>query len=169
MSFDRIVGSARRSAARAALVAVALSLAGCVTPPAANLRPGQTEADMLAVMGQPTGRYALASSQQRVEYAKGPNGKFTWMVDLDATGRVKAVVQVLTPQYFNQVRRGMTSQELLVLLGRPSEKSRQYLNREAWSWRFENNDCQWASVTVANGWVLGDASYLPDPQCERSY
>ncbi|MBL8352742.1 MAG: hypothetical protein JNL87_20790 [Burkholderiaceae bacterium] len=150
---------------RRALLAPALSLlAACAGAPTARLTPGQTEADMLAVMGQPTGRYPLAGAAQRVEYATGPNGKRTWMVDLDATGRVRSVEQVLKPENFRKVRHAMPVQDLLLLLGRPSEKSRERGDRETWSWRYENHEGLWARVTVAYGQVFGDMVLTSDPQ-----
>jgi hypothetical protein len=169
MSFKRMGASALRWVLWSAVATVAALLSACVSAPAAKLSPGQTEADMLAVMGQPTNRYAMAGGVQRVEYAKGPNGKVTWMIDLDTSGRVKSVEQVLTPQHFSRVRNGMSTQDLLHLLGRPSDKAREFRGRESWSWRYENNDCLWARVTVADGRVIGGASMMFDPQCERSY
>jgi hypothetical protein len=146
------------------LVALPLALlVACASAPTAKLSPGQTEAEMLAVMGQPTGRYPLAGGAQRVEYATGPNGKVTWMVDLDASGRIKAVEQVLTRANFARVRNGMPVQDLLLLLGRPSDKARERGDRETWSWRYENPEGLWARVTVGMGQVLGEALLINDP------
>lgn len=145
---------------------LALLVACASAPPTARLSPGQTEAEMLAIMGQPTSRYALDGSAQRVEYAKGPYGRVTWMVDLDATGRVTKYEQVLTPQNFSRVRDGMSTEDLLRLLGRPSDKARERGDRETWSWRFENHDCQWARVTIGQGRVIGKLLMMSDPQCD---
>lgn len=145
-----------------------LSACAVLQPPLA--RPGQTEAEMLATMGAPTGRYTLDAGAQRVEYAKGPFGRVTWMVDLDASGRITAVQQVLTRQNFAKVRHGMPRDELLRLLGRPADRAGEYMNRETWSWRFETYECEWVRVTLtAEGRVRGGASYLPDPRCDADY
>ena len=152
----------------AGLAAVAV-LAGCAANPwQSRVTPGQTEADMLAAMGAPTARYPMATGTQRVEYATGPLGKVTWMIDLDAAGRVKATEQVLTVQNFARVRNGMTSQDLLLLLGRPSDRAREGQNSETWSWRYETNDCLWARVTVsALGHVRGKTLIQADPVCDK--
>jgi hypothetical protein len=141
-------------------------LIGCSTLSTALVKPGQTEGEMVAVMGQPTGRYAMAAGVQRVEYAKGPYGRATYMVDLDGGGRVTAVEQVLTPQNFAKVPNGMSSQDLLQLLGRPSDKARERGNRETWSWRYPTSDCLWARVTVGEGRTFGGLSMMPDPHCD---
>jgi hypothetical protein len=138
-------------------------VAACATPGPAQLRAGQSEAEMVSAMGQPTGRYPLADGRQRIEYAKGPYGLVTWMVDLDAQARVTAIEQVLTPANFALVRRGMSSQDLLRLLGRPADKSPERGQRETWSWRYENNDGQWARTTVYKDQVLEAISLMSDP------
>lgn len=162
--------AARRRLGAGLLVLALGLLSACASlqPPLA--RPGQTEAQMLATMGTPTGRYTLDAGAQRVEYATGPFGRVTWMVDLDASGRITAVQQALTRQNFAKVRHGMPRDELLRLLGRPADRAGEYMNRETWSWRFETYDCEWVRVTLtAEGRVRGGASYLPDPRCDADH
>jgi hypothetical protein len=150
------------------LPALLLSACAVMTPPLAQ--PGQTEAQMLATMGAPTGRYPLDAGVQRVEYATGPFGRVTWMVDLDAGGRVSAVQQVLTRANFAKVRHGMSRDEVLRLLGQPADKAGEYMNRQTWSWRFETYECEWVRITfTAEGRVRGGASYLPDPRCDADH
>src|ERR1700704_120591 len=93
-----------------------LVLAACapLSPPAS---PGQTEAEVLGSLGMPTGRYALADGARRLEFARGPFGRVTWMVDVDSAGRVTRAAQVLQEPYFAQVVDGMPRDDLLRLLG----------------------------------------------------
>lgn len=145
---------------------VAAVLAGCAlgTP---TVQPGQSEAEVLAAMGAPTGRYTLPQGGQRLEYATGPNGRVTWMVDLDAGGRVTGLAQVLQERYFAQVRDGMSREDLLRLLGRPAERAGEWQHRETWSWRFETYDCVWLRITLsAEQRVLGGAALMIDPKCD---
>ncbi len=138
--------------------------AGLGQPP---VLAGQTEADALAALGPPTGRYAMASGTQRLEFARGPAGRITWMVDVDGTGRIQAVEQVLDAAHFARVRDGMPRDELLRLLGRPAARQREWQQRETWSWRYETNDCVWLRVTLtADGRVQGGAAHMPDPACD---
>lgn len=142
------------------------TLIGCASS-ASNLRLGQTEDHVLAIMGQPTGRYSLSEGAQRLEYATGPFGVHTWMVDIDAQRRITGVEQVLQQSYFDRVRDGMSRDELLRLLGRPADKAGEWQGRETWSWRFDTYDCLWFRVTLtAQQKVLGGGSLLPDPKCE---
>ena len=175
MSPERMVkaapAGARQRLTRALLsLCLVATLSACAVLQPRLAQPGQSEAEMLATMGQPSGRYAMAGGAQRVEYATGPQGRLTWMVDLDSAGRVAAVQQVLTPANFAAVRDGMPRDELLRLLGRPGHRAGEYMNRETWSWRFETYDCLWVRVTLtAEGRVRGGASYLPDPQCDADH
>ena len=144
-------------------------LAGCATPQSARVQAGQAEPEVLAAMGAPTGRYPLADGAQRLEFAQGPFGVRTWMVDLDAQGKVLTIRQVMDSHYFNQVQDGMSRDALLRLLGRPASRQGEWQNRETWSWRYDNTDCLWVRVTLdANGKVWGGASTLPDPVCDPS-
>jgi hypothetical protein len=152
-----------RTLVNALMVAALLGCASSV----ALLRIGQTEDDVLTTLGQPTGRYALPEGGQRLEYATGPFGVHTWMIDVDAQRRVTATQQVLQQRYFDQVRDGMSRDALLRLLGRPADVSREWQQRETWSWRFDTYDCLWFRVTLsAQQQVLGGGAMLPDPRCE---
>ena len=156
----------RRLGPLAAWVLVA-ALAGCAIPQPKRVLAGQDEPEVLAAMGQPTGRYPLADGAQRLEFAQGPMGVRTWMVDLDAAGKVSKIHQVMDSDYFDQVQDGMSRDALLLLLGRPASRQREWQDRETLSWRYDNGDCLWARVTLdASGKVWGGASTLPDPRCD---
>ena len=150
-----------------ALPLVLLTLAGCSLPQPQRLQTGQTEAEVVATMGAPTGRYPLAGGAQRLEFARGPAGRVTWMVDLDTAGRLTQAAQVLDAGHFAQVLDGMLQDDLLRLLGRPAARQREYMQRETWSWRYQTNDCLWARVTLgADGRVQGGAAMMSDPACD---
>lgn len=147
-----------------------LALGACATLQPPQATPGQTEAAVLAQLGQPTSRYTLPAGAQRLEYATGPYGRTTVMVDLGSDGRVIASQQVLTEANFAKVREGMRRDEVLVLLGRPADKAGEFMNRQTWSWRYPTYECQWARITFeADGRVRGGASFLPDPRCDADY
>jgi hypothetical protein len=65
-------------------IGIAALLAGCAGYSAQGITPGQTAAQVEQQLGAPTGRYGLANGGTRLEYARGPYGKHTYMVDLDA-------------------------------------------------------------------------------------
>src|SRR5262245_46613675 len=108
------------SAMRATLIAGAATLltacAGYAPPK--DLPVGAPEADVTKVMGPPTGRYPLPNGGERMEYARGPYGRETFMIDLDAQRRVVQWDQVLDRSYFDTLNAGMKADDLLKVIGR---------------------------------------------------
>ncbi len=155
-----------RLCAAAALLGL---LAGCAglrlgEPRISN---GQTADEVTRTMGQPKARYNLANGGQRLEYSSGPQGKTTYMVDLDPAGRVIAFDQVLTEINFNSLPAGMTRDEVLVRLGRPSERF--YIGwqqRDVWAYRYPINECQWFMVSMGPEGRVVDMGYGIDRQCD---
>jgi hypothetical protein len=152
-----------RGATVRALCALAL-LSACALPP---LQPGMTEVDVLRSWGVPTGRHALPDGGTRMEYASGPYGKVTWMVDLDAQGQFLRAEQVLDEAHFSRVNLGMSSADVLRLLGRPADRLVDFRDRQTWYWRYESVLCLWFGVTFSpQGIVIEGGHYSIDPICE---
>jgi len=118
-------------------------------------------------MGEPTGRYPLPDGGSRVEYARGPAGAHTYMVDVDAAGRVRSVEQVLTERNFNAVQIGTPREDVRRLLGRPSETRGGWRGGgEVWSYRYDwVGTCRWFQIGVDNS-LVREANYAVDPDCD---
>jgi hypothetical protein len=146
------------------------ALAGCALFVPPDIRPGQTEAEVRGMLGQATNRYAMPGAATRLEFATGPYGRSTWMVDLDPTGRVTGARQVLNEASFADFQRrapGMGRDELLRTLGRPGE--RRHGGRaggEVWSWRYPTNDCLWFQSSIGDDGLVRDGAYAIDPRCD---
>jgi hypothetical protein len=152
----------------AALFSAVLSGCAAFAPP--DIHAGQTEAEVRSVFGVPTGRYAMPGAATRLEYATGPYGRTTWMVDLDAAGRVTRARQVLNEASFIDFQArapGMSRDELLRTLGRPGERKHGgYAGGEVWSWRYPTNDCLWFQSSIGDDGVVRDGAYGIDPRCD---
>jgi len=151
-----------------ALVVATLLLAGCATPLPA---PGTARDDVLRTWGAPTGRYVLPAGAERLEYATGPYGRMTWMIDLDAAGRVTQARQVLNEAEFMAVQiqtaSGLTRDELLRWIGRPGERRHGgWAGGEVWSWRYPTNDCLWFQVSVDDSGAVRSGAFGTDPRCD---
>jgi hypothetical protein len=160
----------RRAMGRAvqvACVAIALmALAACAPIPPL---PGQSSQDVFAQWGQPTARYNLPAGSTRLEYATGPYGRTTWMIDVDSSGRVLQARQVLTEGEFAQVQHatGLSRQDLLRWLGTPSERrGGGWAGGEVWSWRYPTMDCRWFQASVSDAGLVTSSAYAEDPVCE---
>lgn len=144
-----------------------LLLAGCASL-GAPVQPGQSEAEVLRALGAPTGRYAMPDGTTRLEFATGPFGRVTWMVDVDAGGRALRAEQVLGERHFATLAPGMSADEVLRRIGRAGEVQRVgWQGHVVWSWRYPTNDCLWFRMTFdAAGRALDGGGYMVDPVCD---
>lgn len=147
-----------------ATLALASLLGGCAHDPS-HVPVGASSDDLIKLAGPPTSQYTR-EGQRRWEYANGPNGAYTWMVDLDEAGRVRAINQVLTDSAFMQVRPGMASDDLLWSLGRPSDQQAVNLGTVLWQYRYDAKRCFWFVITLTPESKVDHTSYLPDPLCD---
>lgn len=148
------------------VIAMAVSLAACAGYGPAGVSAGSTEAEVVQAMGQPTGRYTLPAGVQRLEYARGPYGRHTFMVDLDAQGRVAKVEQVLDARHFATIVPGQTRDEVLRTLGRPGERAGMMRDGQIWSWRYANNDCLWWQAQFDAQGIVTGAGYGQERGCD---
>lgn len=145
----------------------AVLAAGCAFMNPAAIPAGAGSAEVTAQLGPPTGEYMLPGGGKRLEYARGPYGKHTWMFDFDTAGRLAKTSQVLTEANFNAIRAGMSSADVLAAIGRPGETSRLAWQRQTvWSYRYETPFCQWFQLGIDASGKVADSGYYPDPRCE---
>jgi hypothetical protein len=151
-----------------AIAATAMLSACAGTYGPAAFSQGSGLADVTRSMGAPTGQYSLpsAGAAKRLEFARGPYGKHTYMLDFDRNDRLVAWQQVLDEAHFNGVHSGMTRDEVLMNIGRPSEQSSLPVQaRTLWSYRYDSPFCQWFQVSVDTSGKVVDTGYGPDPMC----
>jgi outer membrane protein assembly factor BamE (lipoprotein component of BamABCDE complex) len=156
----------RVGAAAARAFVLACSLAGCAGYGTDTVRVGQAEAQVVASMGAPTHRYPLPAGQ-RLEFARGPIGKHTFMVDLDAAGRVTAWRQVLTDAEFAAITPGMNRDEVLLRIGAPGDVQQiaYHLHRWMWMYRWDDPMCSLFVVVIADDGRVTEIAHRPDPVC----
>lgn len=143
-------------------------LAACSTPGLKSLRGGMTEAEVVQAWGAPSARHPLPAGT-RLEYATGPEGLETWMVDLDTAGKAVLWRQVLSYANLRAVQGqlpGLTTQELLATIGRPGHKRPDRNGGEVWSWRHESPFCLWFQASINVNGRVKDASFSADPKCD---
>lgn len=150
-----------------AIVCLCAALGGCTTSygPAA-LRAGSTTMnEATTALGAPTGRYTVDGGE-RLEFARGPYGKHTFMLDFDAQGRLVKWEQVLTEAKFWGVRPGQTRDEVLQAIGHPSEQQALPVQgRTLWSYRYDDPFCRWFQVGLDAAGRVVDTGFGPDPMC----
>jgi hypothetical protein len=151
---------------RSAAISMAMMLAGCASYGPGGLAPGASIDQIIAKMGRPTGDYKMPDGTRRLEYARGPTGVRTYMLDLDAAGGLKSSQQVLTENRFEAVRAGMTQDELLRTLGHPAEiRGSDWQKLAFWNYRYENPFCTFFQVDVDRSGIVRGTGHGPDPVC----
>ena len=152
---------------RAASVLLAGALAACAGYDPGGLMPGAPRSAIVERMGPPTGERPLPGGGKRLEYARGPFGKHTYMLDVDAQGRLSGWQQVLTEARFNALMIGTPGEQVLFEFGRPAQQQRigrQHLT--VWSYRYETPFCQWFQVSVGDDGQVVETGYGIDPICD---
>ena len=146
------------------LLMPAVLLAACALPPPA---PGTAEAELRRQWGAPTDTHALPGGGKRLEYATGPYGRSTWMIDLGPDARVQVAQQVLTPERLFALPAGALDRTALRReLGRPGEVRGVHGGGETWYWRYETHDCLWLAASISAEGRFTGAAILPDPACD---
>ncbi len=105
---------------RVATSMAAMMLAGCSLSP---VLPGMSRDEVMASYGKPT-RVVPLPAGTRLQYSRQPAGQSAVMVDLDASGKVTSVRQVLQPSGFARVLVGQSTRDDVEReLGPPAEIS----------------------------------------------
>ena len=103
---------------------------------------GSTREFTLATLGQPTASYRLESGE-RLQYSRAPSGYEVNNVDLDASGHVIAVTQVLDERRFAAtIQPGVwTEEDVERTYGKPARVSRvASFDGGIWEWRYKQNN-----------------------------
>jgi hypothetical protein len=132
------LSSVRRAACRAlVLCAGTLALAGCVQP-WDQFHAGDDASAVIARFGPPREVYNLPDGSKRLMWPTQPFGETTTAADIDPTGRVISVRQVLQPLEFYRAEIGKwTRTDVLVNFGRPVETSYfPLMRKQVWTYRY---------------------------------
>ena len=158
--------SLRRFTRSGLLLVVSLVL-GCASYSPESLPARSSMAEATAKLGKPSGEYALVGGGKRLEFARGPFGLHTFMLDFDASGLLLASTQVLYEENFATIKVGMKSGDVLLALGHPAHEYGVWSGQQTmWAYRFDSRQCLWFLVGVNPQGQVASTSYGPDPRCE---
>jgi hypothetical protein len=123
------------------ICALTSGLMGC-THPHQQVEAGANQSTAIARLGPPKETYALPNGGQRLMWPTQPMGTTTTVADIDASGKIVSMRQVLQENEFYRAEVGKwTRDDVLINFGRPFETARfQRMQRDVWSYRYlENN------------------------------
>jgi len=155
-----------------AALPVAVLLAGCAFAPYSpgGVPPGASRAEVERIMGPPTGVYTMPDGHVRLEYNRMPAGRQTFMIDLDAAGRVARWENVLDENHFAAIQPGMSMDDVRRLIGPPTFTSRYRFPDPGITWNYRFQTIQRCIVfqipfVAATGRVIEQGAYPSDPGC----
>ncbi|MDP9893420.1 hypothetical protein J2W32_002514 [Variovorax boronicumulans] len=128
-----------RSLGSLAALAVLAAIAGCASEPT-RIQPGTTAAETLQRLGAPTGRYPLNNGGERLQYSRMPAGFEVTDIDVDASGKVVSVTQVLNEARFGyDIKVDQWRQnDVMAFYGRPYQIDRvSSFDGVVWTWRYK--------------------------------
>lgn len=151
--------------------AIALTLSACAQP-YQQVLPGADEAAVEARLGKPKETYDLPNGGRRLMWPTQPMGTTTTVADLDSSGKVVSVRQVLQDSEFYRAEVGKWKRDdVLVNFGRPFETAYfSRMEREVWSYRYLENNINYMvfSFYFDDQGVLRLTQKMPDPQRDPS-
>lgn len=118
-----------------------LMVVGCAGEPT-RIAPGTSRAETVQRLGTPTAVYPLPGGGERLQYSRAPSGFEVNDVDLDASGHVVDVRQVLDERLFAEdIQPGIgmwRTADVLKTYGRPFDITRVgSFDGTIWSWRYK--------------------------------
>jgi hypothetical protein len=116
-----------------------LALAGCASVGTPSVPAGASSGDVESRLGKPFTVLKAPDGDTLWQYPKGPFGQQTYMVRFGPDQRARNVTQVLTWENLAKIQRGMTREEIRLLIGSPTMEVITYRNlrQEAWSYRYQ--------------------------------
>lgn len=149
--------------------AAAFAFAAC-TAPHQQVQAGEDQSVLVARLGPPKETYDLPNGSKRLMWPTQPMGTTTTAADVDASGKVVAIRQVLQDSEFHRAEVDKwTRDDVLVNFGRPFESGYfKRTNQEIWSYRYvaNNVDHLLYHFYFDDQGVLRHTQRAPDPDYE---
>src|SRR5579864_1136697 len=166
VSVSSITG-ARALVWRASALCAAVLIAAACAQPWQQFQAGEDQSAIIARLGPPREVYDLPNGGKRLMWPTQPMGSTTVAADVDASGKIVNVRQVLQSSEFYRAEIGKwTRNDVLINFGKPMETSYFRLsNREVWSYRYVENNVTYLlyNFLFDDQGMLRQTQKSPDP------
>ena len=154
-----------RSLCFAALALSALLLCGCAGYSPDNRMLGNDREQVVKVLGEPSAEL-ITSDGKVMMYPRGPFGKHTYFVYLNNAGTVERWTQVLDEKNFDQIKSGMSRDEVIKKIGESKDTFGLARNRGyVWNYRYVNPHCFWFQIEFTIDNTVRSTGYGKPPEC----
>ena len=139
----------------------------------ADIHAGETRESVETRFGTPSAVYTMPDGHPRLEYHRMSLGLRTYMIDIDASGHVARVDQVLDERHFLEMRADMSEAEVLSLIGPPNGYGHYTHPAEARTWIYRFETIQKCIVfelpfDARTHRTLEGGAFPPDKSCGRT-
>jgi len=118
------------------LIGIVLLASACAN--FAGISPGTPAQQIQSTFGAPGTVWKNPDGSEVWEYPLGPVGVQTYMITMGSNQAVREVHQVLSAEYLDKVRSGMSRDEVRRLIGKPRETAFfPARDEEVWTWRIQ--------------------------------
>lgn len=143
-------------------------ITGCTSFAPSQSMLGQSREAVIAEMGVPHSEVPEAQGK-RLVYPRGPWGKSTFFVHLNAEGRVTRWEDVLTVNNFYRITPGMRAEQVEDLIGPSLDHSRVSKGNETiWNYPFHNSICQIFQVALTPAGLVDSIGFGYASECGNS-
>lgn len=143
-----------------------LSLHACASYAPDQSMIGRSRDDIISRLGSPDPEASAPAEEDRLDFPRGPMGKETYFVYFDKNGNAVRFLQALTEDRFALIHEGMSSEEVVRLIGR--SRNTFGLARErgfVWSYRYQSPFCQWFQIEFSKEGVVRSTGFGKPPEC----
>jgi outer membrane protein assembly factor BamE (lipoprotein component of BamABCDE complex) len=123
------------------LIAASLALSACDKVAEKEMKIGESsQEEVISRMGQPTQVWPESDGGKTLEMSRQPEGTQTYHVKISPDGKYLGMRNVLVDSMFEQIKAGMTPEQVRRLIGPPALKQEFKLKNEtAQSYRFSSS------------------------------
>ena len=122
------------------IIFLALLLNACGSFLGHRLKPGEDSLEnVVRALGKPAMRWQNEDGSAQLAFPRGPMGYHTYMVTIDADGKLRQIGNVLDEKNFARIRPGMGKEDVLRILGPSYPNWTVYFERRdelVWEWRY---------------------------------
>lgn len=152
-----------------AILLLMTTLGGCATSYSPSSKTmGASRDEVIAQLGPPDPAPRDLSTASRLDFPRGPYGKHTYSVYFDESGRVNGFRQLLTEENFAKIKPGMTTGQVVDLIGVSRDTFGLARNRGfVWNYRYITPFCQWFQVEFTLENTVRSTGFGMPPECRR--
>jgi hypothetical protein len=148
-----------------AITLLGLLLGACAGYNPNNRMLGSSREQIVQIMGAPATELNTLDGKV-MHFPRGPYGKHTYFVYLNQDGVMQRWTQVLDEKNFDQIKPGISRDEVIATIGVSKDTFGLARNRGyVWNYRYVNPYCFWFQIEFTSEDTVRSTGYSKLPEC----